>query len=279
MRRFALLTLIFTALLSAAAMPATAQSKKEMIAKDAQLEQRIVDLESRFMTGDPAAERLMERMDQLETSQRTLTGEIEQLRYERDALRGDVESLVKDIATLQSLAADMRRHLDAVELAARPTPVQSFPSPPTGGISQPGLSPLPAAPSSGNNVVALSELQDMGIQKLMGGDFTGAQLAFKQYIEVSPDASDVDEAYFWLGETYLVKSGFADAADAYLKSMQAAPKGAKAPNAMVGLAAALRGMGNKDGACQALASFPVQFPSALPEIREKAEIESQRTGC
>ena len=278
---------MFTALLSAAAIPASAQSKKEMIAKDAQLEQRIVDLESRFMTGDPAAERLMERMDQLETSQRTLTGEIEQLRYERDALRGDVESLVKDIATLQSLAADMRRHLDAVELAARPapsvqtSPVQSFPSQPSGVISQPGLSPLPSTPtpSTGGNVVALSELQDMGIQKLMGGDFTGAQLAFKQYIEVSPDASDVDEAYFWLGETYLVKSGFADAADAYLKSMQAAPKGAKAPNAMVGLAAALRGMGNKDGACQALASFPVQFPSALPEIREKAEIESQRTGC
>ena len=284
MRRFALLTLMFTALLSALVVPASAQSKKEMIAKDAQLEQRIVDLESRFMTGDPAAERLMERMDQLETSQRTLTGEIEQLRYERDALRGDVESLVKDIAALQSLAADMRRHLEAVELASKPgpsAPVGALPSQPSGVISQPGLAPLPASPdpNAGGNVVALSELQDMGIQKLMGGDFTGAQLAFKQYIEVSPDASDVDEAYFWLGETYLVKSGFADAADAYLKSMQAAPKGEKAPNAMVGLAAALRGMGNKDGACQALASFPVQFPSALPEIREKAEIESQRTGC
>lgn len=268
MARLALLLLTLTALIGAA-LPAQAQSKREMVAKDAQLEQRIVDLESRFMTGDPAAERLMERMDQLEASQRNLTGEIEQLRYERDALRGDVEALVKDIASLQSLAADMRRHLDAVDLAARPAPAQSNPQ--ANPQAQPGM--------MGSATVGVSELQEIGLQKLMSGDFSGAQLAFKQYIQVAPDAPDVDEAYFWLGETYLVKSGFAEAADAYLKSMQAAPKGQKAPNAMISLAAALRGMGNKDGACQTLNSFPVQFPAAPQDIRQKADIERQRTGC
>lgn len=274
MPRFALLILVFTALM-AAALPAHAQSKREMVAKDAQLEQRIVDLESRFMTGDPAAERLMERMDQLEASQRNLTGEIEQLRYERDALRGDVEALVKDIASLQSLAADMRRHLDAVDLASRPAPVQTV-------TPQPNVQPQPGQPQAGqmgSATVGVSELQEIGLQKLMSGDFSGAQIAFQQYIQVAPNADDVDEAYFWLGETYLVKSGFAEAADAYLKSMQAAPKGEKAPNAMISLAAALRGMGNKDGACQALDSFPVQFPAAPQEIRQKADIERQRTGC
>lgn len=269
MPRFALLILVFTALM-AAALPANAQSKREMVAKDAQLEQRIVDLESRFMTGDPAAERLMERMDQLEASQRNLTGEIEQLRYERDALRGDVEALVKDIASLQSLAADMRRHLDAVDLASRPAPVQT---------ATPRPNVQPQAGQMGSATVGVSELQEIGLQKLMSGDFSGAQIAFQQYIQVAPNADDVDEAYFWLGETYLVKSGFAEAADAYLKSMQAAPKGQKAPNAMISLAAALRGMGNKDGACQALDSFPVQFPAAPQEIRQKADIERQRTGC
>ena len=58
------------------ASPAIAQSKKELSAVDAQLAQRLSTLESRMLTGDPAAERLMQKMDALETSMRTLRGEV-----------------------------------------------------------------------------------------------------------------------------------------------------------------------------------------------------------
>ena len=51
------------------ATPAMAQSKKELAAVDAQLAQRLSTLESRMLTGDPAAERLMQKMtlEQLST--------------------------------------------------------------------------------------------------------------------------------------------------------------------------------------------------------------------
>ena len=69
---FALLC-VAVAMLTASS--AHAQSKRELAAQNAQLAQRIGILEQRLLTGDPAAERLMARMDNLETSQRSLTGE------------------------------------------------------------------------------------------------------------------------------------------------------------------------------------------------------------
>jgi len=87
------------------------------------------------------------------------------------------------------------------------------------------------------------------------------------------------EINFWLGETYYIRGGYADAADAYITSMREAPKGTKAPDAMVRLAATLRELGNKVEACQTLATFPAQFPNASSRVKEKAKVEAARTGC
>ena len=76
-----------------AATPAQAQSKKDLAAQNAALAERLARLESRMLTGDPAAERLMSRIDSLETAQRTLRGELERVAYERDGLKGEVMQL------------------------------------------------------------------------------------------------------------------------------------------------------------------------------------------
>ena len=280
-------TLVMLAVFTAAsATPSFAQSKKEMVAKDIELSQRLTDLEGRMLTGDPAAERLMERMDSLETAQRALTGEIEQLRYERESLRKDVEGLVGDIAALETQIFDLKRAPAVMAVPAPsgsiiygdPAGVQSVPAP-DNMLPPPVVQQAPAPGNLGSAPIEASQLQVIGQEKLRAGDFTGAQLAFKQYIEVSPDAPDVGDAYFWLGETYFVKSGFEKAAESYIASMRASADGPLAPSAMIGLAGALRGMGNTDGACQTLGSFPIQFPDAPPDMRQKADREAQRSGC
>jgi tol-pal system protein YbgF len=253
-------------------------------------------------------------MDALETAQRTLTGEIETLRYERDNLRGEVEGLIREIQTKQAVYDRMKIHLDAVDLVSTETR-----NGPVGGAnpyaprvysgagtvvqgmdtetysSQPYVvdpnqpSQVPSAPifkeqtigvqeqyTQGNDV---SELSKVGQTKLAEGDFSGAQTAFKQYLQFNPDAGDAGEVNFWLGESYYVRGGFADAADAYITSMRKDPKGVKAPDAMVRLAAALRELGNKAEACQTLATFPAQFPNASSSAKEKARVEAARTGC
>jgi len=318
MRGFIAALLVSTSLL---ADPAYAQSKKELAAVDAQLAQRLTTLEGRMLTGDPAAERIMQRMDALETSQRTLTGEVETLRYEREQLLKQVEAMASEIQTKQALIDRMKIHLDAVDLVSSatrsPSSVQSNPyaprtygadesyssgtviqsSPPTsvGSYSAPSgpaydssqLSQIPSAPVFKERTIGVqqayendvTQLGKSGQTKLAEGDFVGAQTAFKQYLEFNPAATDKGEINFWLGESYFVRGGYADAADAYITSMREAPKGDKAPDAMVRLAATLRELGNKAEACQTLATFPAQFPNASSGVKEKARVEAARTGC
>ena len=281
--------------------PAHAQSKKELAAQNFQLSQRLTALESRMLTGDPAAERLMQRMDALEASQRSLTGEVERLSYERDTLQTEVKALASEIAGMQALSEDMRRHLKAVEIVAstpQPTGPQVNPStgartysgPVTGGGVYGGgvysggssLPPPPVilnGPTASTDANDMSQLAQIGQERLRQGDFSGSQSAFQQYLDLNPDATDRGDVYFWLGETYYAKAGYADAADAYIASMRAAPKGAYAPEAMVRLAGTARALGNTPMACQTLASFPTQYPNASPDVREKARSESARSGC
>jgi len=108
--------LLVTSLVSPASM---AQSKKELAAQNAELVQRLERLESRLLTGDPAAEALMSRVDAIETSNRNLTGEVERLRFERDNLRAEVKALADDVRTLQEQSTKFNIHLDAVELVAK----------------------------------------------------------------------------------------------------------------------------------------------------------------
>lgn len=300
------LTLI-TLLAILMAQPAFAQSKKEMVAQDQIMMDRIERLEGRLLTGDPAAERLMQRMDALEENMRTLTGEVERLRFERDQLRAEIQGMGSNIAGLEGLAAlatRMQNHLDEADAAARQPVTQSYSSPystvvtgepyfPSSGgtySNQPN-SPTPA-PSFKEQVISadqfnqgtvqvnnLGDLPAAGKTLLAEGDFLGAQTAFRQYLDINPAAPDAGDVNFWLGESYFVRGGYADAADAYISSMRIDPQGAMAPKAMVGLAATMRELGKKTEACSALGSLSSQYPNASAEVREKARIESARTGC
>lgn len=296
---------VSSALVLLMAQPAFAQSKKEMVAQDQLMLQKIDRLESRMLTGDPAAERLMQRMDALEENMRNLTGEVERLRFERDQLRGEIqgmESKFSGLEGLSALAGRMQSHLDAVDLVARETPSapsQSYASPysatvtgdpyfapgGTSSLGQPNA--VSPAPSFGEQVIAaqqyegnnVEDLPNLGKTKLSEGDFAGAQTAFKQYLDINPDAPDSGEVSFWLGESYFVRGGYADAADAYISSMRKDPQGVMAPKAMVGLAATMRELGNKAEACNALGSLTAQYPNASADVLEKSRLESARTGC
>jgi len=273
-----------------------AQSKKELAAQNAVMAARIDRLEARLLTGDPAAEALMARMDSIEAANRNLTGEMERLRFERDNLRAEVKALVEDIRELQELSTQFKIHLDAVELVAQQGGgVRSYaprvyggegtaatndyidPNQPSAIAGPPTTREVQLPLQDGSNDIA--GLPDQGRAKLAEGDFTGAQSLFEQYLTLSPDAPDAGDVSFWLGETYFVKGGYADAADAYIASMRKDRDGAKAPNAMIKLGASLRELGNKDQACQTLDSFTAQYPSASEALRNKRQVEMTRTGC
>jgi len=277
------------------AAPAQAQSKKDLAAQNTALAERLARLESRMLTGDPAAERLMARIDALETAQRALRGELERVAYERDGLKGEVMQLRTELQIIQDMAGRMRVHLDAVDLIAeeQTRPVETRRGPvtmgpttpldPLGGAPTFGQRPLvlgqgqPAAPAMPSNDVA--QLGQRGKRLLSEGDYAGAQTSLKQYLQFNPDAADYGEMNYYLGESYYVRGGYADAADAYITSMKRDPRGVKAPDAMVRLAGALRQLGKTSDACATLASLPRQYPEASATVTSKAKLEAARAGC
>jgi len=289
-----ILPLLATSFLIAA--PAQAQSKKDLAAQNTALADRLARLESRLLTGDPAAERLMTRIDALEASQRALRGELERVAFERDGLKGEVMQLRTELQIIQDMAGRMRVHLDAVDLIAqeqtRPVerrvgPISQGPVVPLNPLGSPpvhrdrtyvvGQDSYSSAPSEPTNDV--TELGETGKRLLAEGDFAGAQISLKQYLQFNPDAPDVGEMNFYLGESYYVRGGYADAADAYITSMKREPRGVKAPDAMVRLAGALRELGKPQDACATLASLPSQYPNASPTVNDKARLEAARAGC
>lgn len=286
---------IFTALLATScliAAPAQAQSKKDLAAQNTALSERLTRLESRMLTGDPAAERLMSRIDTLETAQRALRGELERVAYERDGLKGEVTQLRTELQIIQDMAGRMRVHLDAVDLIAQEQtrPVIGRRGPVTLGPTTP-LAPFGSAPTFRQEALSIGggqqtmptndvrELGQTGKRLLSEGDFAGAQTSLKQYLQFNPDAIDVGEMNYYLGESYYVRGGYADAADAYITSMKRDPRGVKAPDAMVRLAGALRELGKPQDSCATLASLPRQYPNASPTVTSKAQLEAARSGC
>lgn len=278
---FVLASLLFT--------PAFAQSRKELAAQNIQLSQRLSALENRMLTGDPAAERLMQRMDAVEASMRALTGEVERLRYERDNLQEEVRTLASTLAELQTISEGMQRHLDAVNIIAQDTPAPSGEAVYGGGRMGGGVysngSSIAGPPTitsgapdalNGNDVAKLAEI---GLEKMQEGNFSEAQTIFKQYLELNPEATDRGDVYYLLGETYYIKGGYTDAADAYIASMRAAPNGIYAPESMIRLASTARALGQTNMACQTLASFPNEYPNASESVQGKARLEAQRSGC
>jgi tol-pal system protein YbgF len=293
-----LIRIVFIAVLAASyfiAAPAQAQSKKELAAQNTALAERLARLESRMLTGDPAAERLMARIDSLETAQRTLRGELERVAYERDGLKGEVMQLRTELQIIQDMAGRMRVHLDAVDLIAQEQtrPLQSRTGPVSYGPSTP-VDPLGGAPvfrqqplvlGSGQSPAPsvqtndVGQLGETGKRLLAEGDFAGAQISLKQYLQFNPDAADFGEMNYYLGESYYVRGGYADAADAYITSMKRDPRGIKAPDAMVRLAGALRELGKTADSCATLASLPSQYPNASATVTSKAKLEAARSGC
>lgn len=92
----------FGLLFALMAAPAEAQSRRELAARLDAVEARLAQVEERALQGDPVAETLMMRVDDLERQQRVQTGEIERLNFENRRLRQELEQMGVNVDRLLS---------------------------------------------------------------------------------------------------------------------------------------------------------------------------------
>lgn len=296
MRQISLFLVLSALLLPAAA---SAQSRQELDARLRAVESHIRAEQSQG--GDASTVRMMEQMDTMERQIRDLISRVEELSYENRQLRQDYDTLREDMMSMlgggssasggDDYAAgdfggddesgdfgdsDAGGPVDLTEAEAEGGGDFAIvdPDDPNAEAKRNATRALGASPV---DAAAPDVLFARAQTRLMEGDYPAARNAFETFVEQAEGDERTGEAWFWIGRTRFIEGASAEAADAYIQSMQAG--GPKAPDAMVQLGVALADLGETEDACDTLTAVPDQFPDASESVMAAAERESRNAGC
>ena len=108
------------------------------------------------------------------------------------------------------------------------------------------------------------------------GDYTSAEIAFREFVLTNPDNELSGNAQYWYAETYRIRQMYTDAATAYLEGYQKYPKSKIAPENLLKLGVSLVQMGEKDQGCLMIAGVKKQYPEATQSVLQKAKYYEEK---
>lgn len=141
------------------------------------------------------------------------------------------------------------------------------------------------APQAGTQVAALEMpadpdgLYNAAYEHMVSGNYDLAETGFRRYLDTDGRGPKAADAWFWLGESYLARSRFRDAADAFLTTYREYPASAKAPDSLVKLGQSLEGLGEADAACATYRELEKKFPSASGALLRQVSDRKSAAGC
>ncbi|MCB8822336.1 tol-pal system protein YbgF [Microvirga rosea] len=156
---------------------------------------------------------------------------------------------------------------------------------PTGRVAAAPPAPAVAAPPSrGPSVAATSVGDPRSDFEMAYGYFTQrqyeeAEMGFRRFLQSNPRDRLVPEASYWLGETYMQRNRYREAAEQFLNVSTDHPNAARAPDALLKLGIALNSLGAKDRACAVFAELDRKYPQASAAVRQGSEREQRRSKC
>ena len=257
-----------------------------------------------------AAEMLL-RLDRLESENRRLNGQVEEMTFQirrldeqLKRLQADNDLRFRDLeqgrggapranapATPGPATAPPpgNRRQDAFDPATSPQ-APGGPRPLTPGLPGSGelstpldvtrnpraaVAPQPQTGPSGDPRVDFEAARTL----LEQGSHAEAEGAFREFLRAHPRDRRVADATFFLGESYLLRTRYREAAEQYLTVTTNFSRAGRAPEAMLKLGIALRGLGAKSEACGTFNQLPVKYPNATAAIRAAVEREKVRAQC
>lgn len=252
------------------------------------------------------AAELFLRLDRLEAENRRLNGAVEEMTFQirrlEDQLKrqqADYDLRFRDLeqgrpgARPQAPAAQQgsatpqsNRRQDAFDPAQAPAS-PGAPRPLTPGAGGDITAPIDvtrprvdgAAPvATGPRGDARSDF-DAARALIQRGDNEGAEGAFREFLRAYPRDRRVADATFYLGESYLNRTRYREAAEHYLTVTSKFSNAPRAPEAMLKLGISLRGLGAKAEACGTFEQVPRKYPNASGAIRAAVEREKARAQC
>ena len=227
--------------------------------------------------GDALSADSQVRLQQMEERVRSMTGQIEELEYRQRQMSDKLDQIIASIGALGqggAPAADPAATSDAGAAGQG-----------TGTLTNQDLAVGESGDAAAGAAVALPAGSEMdqynyAFSLLRKADYDGAETAFNEFITLHPDSQLSGNAYYWLGETYYVRTRYNDAAIAFLKGYQRFPNGDKAPDNLLKLGMSLARLDNKKAeACATFGELKAKFPDAPQTVRDKAAQESSAAGC
>jgi len=184
----------------------------------------------------------------------TLLQEIDRLKQENQALRNQVETLQFEAQQAGSrqreLYVDLDQRLQAIERSGRGVPGGA--SVLDGGALQPGELPVPGG-SDRANYQAAFELLKQGRNK-------EANLALRQFMVAFPDSSLLDNAQYWLAETYYKDKDYRKALREFQAVVEKFPQSRKIPDALLKIGYCNYELKRWDDARRALSAVVKDYP-------------------
>lgn len=117
-----------------------------------------------------------------------------------------------------------------------------------------------------------------GVNLAQNGHFREAAVQLEDFVNDYPDSDNAGEAYYWLGESYLVQGDYQTAASRFLDSTTLYRANPKAAEAMARLGVSLVFLGQNRLACKTFDEVGKKYPVATAAIR-MARDEASRAGC
>jgi TolA-binding protein len=219
--------------------------------------------------GNDMVAQLLDRVSALEDQVRRLQGRIDEA---DNARQRQIDDLTKQMGDLNFRL----QNGGAGAAPGAPPPRAPALSPPPGTLGG-GPAPSDGAPPAAPRRTPELILQE-GNAALARRDYAAAEAAAKEAL-AGPRTPRSTDAQFLLAQAMMGRRDYGQAALAYDDAYKRNRTGSHAQDALIGLANAMVGLGDKPASCQALDKLRVEFPAPRPDVREAAAAARGRAGC
>lgn len=244
---------------------------------------------------------LTTRVDSLERQIQTLTGQVEQANFKirqmeeamakfradaefrLNALEGkpaDTSAAAPPPAPTPPVAAEAPKPAAPAPKPAAPAPTDAAAKPPAPKPAAPAAEPASPAPAPAKPADPAEAAYQAAYALVSAKKYDEAETALQAFVTKYPKSSRASHAQYWLGRTYMAQKLPAQAAKAYLDNYRNMPKGARAPDSLLGLGGALMAMTppNPDKACEVYAELEGAYGAKL-SADQKSQLTRARTAA
>jgi tol-pal system protein YbgF len=229
--------------------------------------------------GSPAGAPLIDlqaRVEALETQQRALTGQVEELGFRLRQLqdnqtraRADMEFRLDALEGKRAPAAGPGPAAAAGRAPLEPEPQASVPAAPgrSASATTSGAAPATGPEKRATTGQATAEELEARYREAFAlyeaRDYAAAAPALEAFAKANPSHPRASNAQYWAGRAVMAQGRPADAAKLFLAGYQQFPRGQRAAESLLWLGKALVDMKQPKAACQALDQLRTAYPERL----------------